>query len=232
MYKNLKKKVYLANCLLPKYSLVIFTWGNVSEIDDSRTHIVIKPSGVAYDELNDESMVVVDMDGNIIAGDNKPSSDTKTHIEIYKAFPEINSVVHTHSKWATIFSQSMMDVPVLGTTHADYFYGPIPCTRELSEQEIQGDYEKETGKVIIETYREREISPIENPGILVASHGPFAMGKSAEEAVNNAVILERICEMAWHNMILGTKENIPRVLLYKHFLRKHGSGAYYGQDKS
>jgi L-ribulose-5-phosphate 4-epimerase len=229
MLEELKKTVFDANLLLPHYGLVTFTWGNVSAIDRKAGLFVIKPSGVEYDKLKSEDMVVVDLSGKKVEGKLNPSSDTATHIELYKAFPNIGGVVHTHSRWATIFAQAGAGVPAFGTTHADYFYGEIPCTRKMTKQEIQGGYERETGTVIIETFAGK-IDPDTISAVLVHSHGPFAWGKDAVEAVHNAVVLEEVAMMAWHvRMLNAALPPMQNELLDKHFLRKHGPGAYYGQ---
>ena len=228
MLEELKKQVLAANLLLPKYNLVTFTWGNVSGIDRESGLVVIKPSGVSYDGMCLEDMVVVDLDGKVVEGKWKPSSDTPTHVELYKAFPNIGGVVHTHSRWATTFAQAGRAIPPLGTTHADYFYGPIPCTRRMTEQEIAGAYEKETGKVIIEAFE--GISADDVPGVVVHSHGPFAWGTDALNAVHNAVVMEEVAFMDWHAMILEPGlPDMQQCLLDKHYLRKHGKNAYYGQ---
>ena len=226
---TLKQKVLEANLLLPKYNLVTFTWGNVSQIDRDRQLVAIKPSGVSYESMTIEDIVIVDLEGNIIEGNFKPSSDTPTHLELYKAFPECGGIVHTHSKWATSFAQAGMPIPALGTTHADYFYGDIPCTRMMTDKEIKGEYEKETGLVIAETFR--EINPADIPGVLVYSHGPFAWGSDAENAVHNAVVLEQTAFMAYHAITLNKElGSMQQVLLDKHYQRKHGKNAYYGQS--
>lgn len=228
MLNELKKEVWEANLLLPKYDLVTFTWGNVSGVDRERGLVVIKPSGVPYDGMTPEDMVVVDLDGNVVEGKWKPSSDTPTHVELYKAFPECGGIVHTHSRWATTFAQAGMDIPAMGTTQADYFYGAIPCTRPMTEAEIRGAYEKETGRVIVETFRDRD--PAAVPGVVVFSHGPFAWGADAMEAVHNAVVMEEVAFMDWHAMILNPERGpMQPALLDKHYLRKHGKNAYYGQ---
>ena len=228
MLEELKKQVLAANLLLPKYNLVTFTWGNVSGIDRESGLVVIKPSGVSYDGMSLEDMVVVDLDGKVVEGKWKPSSDTPTHVELYKAFPNIGGVVHTHSRWATTFAQAGRAIPPLGTTHADYFYGPIPCTRRMTEQEIAGAYEKETGKVIIEAFA--GINADDVPGVVVHSHGPFAWGTDAFNAVHNAVVMEEVAFMDWHAMILEPGlPDMQQCLLDKHYLRKHGKNAYYGQ---
>jgi len=231
LLKELRKEVLEANLKLVEHKLVIFTWGNVSGIDRSKNLIVIKPSGVSYDKLDYTDMVILDLEGNIVEGKLKPSSDTPTHLILYKNFPNIGGVVHTHSEWATSFAQAGMGIPCYGTTHADYFYGEIPCTRKMREDEVKGDYEKETGKVIVECFRDK--NPDEIPGVLVHSHGPFAWGKNPNEAVHNAVVLEEIAKIAFRTRVLN-KEIIPieQYLLDKHFLRKHGKNAYYGQSKN
>lgn len=228
MLEELKKQVLEANLLLPKYGLITFTWGNVSGIDRESGLVVIKPSGVSYDGMTVEDMVVVDLEGNVVEGKWKPSSDTPTHVALYKAFPNIGGVVHTHSRWATTFAQAGMAIPPLGTTHADYFYGPIPCTRKMTEEEIAGAYEKETGKVIIEAFE--GINPDDVPGVVVYSHGPFAWGTDALNAVHNAVVMEEVAFMDWHAMTINPElGNMQQALLDKHYLRKHGKNAYYGQ---
>lgn len=230
MLEKLKELVCKANLELPKYGLVTFTWGNVSAIDKETGLVVIKPSGVEYDTMKPEDMVVVDLDGKVVEGKYKPSSDTPTHVALYKAFPSIGGIVHTHSRWATTFAQSKMGIPALGTTHGDYFYGEIPCTRLMTPEEINGEYEKETGNVIIETLRLKGINPSQVPAALVASHGPFAWGKDAMEAVHNAVVLEEVAFMAFHCLQLNKDtEPMQQELLDKHYLRKHGANAYYGQ---
>jgi L-ribulose-5-phosphate 4-epimerase len=233
MLENLKKQVFEANMLLPKHGLVTFTWGNVSGIDRATGYVVIKPSGVEYDVMKQEDMVVVDLEGTVIEGNLNPSSDTATHIELYKAFPNIGGVVHTHSRWATTFAQAGMGIPAFGTTHADYFYGEIPCTRKMTPEEIKGAYEKETGTVIIERFAEGGIEADDVPGVVVYSHGPFTWGKDAHNAVHNAVVLEEVAFMAWHNLSLSQGALVPmqQELLDKHYLRKHGKNAYYGQNK-
>ena len=228
MLEALKKTVCEANLMLKEHHLVIFTWGNVSAIDRETGLVVIKPSGVEYDSMKPSDMVVVDLDGNRIEGAYKSSSDTPTHIELYKAFPEIGGIVHAHSRWATVFAQAGWSIPALGTTHADYFYGAIPCTREMTSKEITGAYEKETGSVIVETFRGQ--NPMAVPGVLVHTHGPFAWGTDAGTAVHNAVVLEEVAFMAYHSLQLnGELSSMPQVLLDKHYLRKHGANAYYGQ---
>lgn len=233
---TLKKEVWKANLELPKHGLVTFTWGNVSGVDRKNDCMVIKPSGVSYDTMSAEDMVIVSLStGEVLEGTLNPSSDTPTHLALYRAFPDIGGVVHTHSRWATIFSQAKQGIPALGTTHADYFYGEVPCTRTMTPEEIAGAYEKETGTVIIETFQ--NISPTQMPGVLVASHGPFTWGSTPEEAVHNAVVLEEIAMMAWHTLGLMDRQDektqqtptMQAELLDKHFLRKHGEDAYYGQ---
>lgn len=231
MLEELKRQVYEANMALPKHGLVLFTWGNASAIDRENGLVVIKPSGMEYDKLSADSMVVLDLDGNKIEGDLNPSSDTDTHLELYRRFPNIGGVVHTHSTWATIWAQSGKSIPALGTTHADYFYGEIPCTRKMTKDEITGSYELTTGKVIVETFGNK--NHINIPSVLVNEHGPFSWGKDAFEAVHNAVVLEQIANMAWHTVALKTDHTpMQQTLLDKHFLRKHGENAYYGQKNT
>lgn len=230
MLNELKRQVLAANLSLPAYGLVTFTWGNVSAIDRQSGLVVIKPSGIAYEAMTLEDLVVVDLEGKVREGHRKPSSDTATHLALYRAFADIGGVVHTHSRNATIWAQAGQPIPALGTTHADYFYGDIPCTRPMSEAEIAGDYEGETGKVIIEAFNQAGRDPQQVPGVLVYSHGPFAWGKDAADAVHNAVVLEEVAIMA-----MATRQLAPAIapmqpeLLDKHFLRKHGKHAYYGQ---
>jgi len=227
MLENLKKRVLEANLSLVKHGLVIFTWGNVSGVDRELGLIVIKPSGVEYGALTAEKMSVVDFDGNLKEGLN-PSSDTPTHTELYKAFPGIGGIVHTHSRHATIFAQAGIGIPPLGTTHADYFYGEIPCTRKMTADEINGEYEKETGKVIIERFK--DINPSEIPAVLVHSHAPFTWGTTPEKAVENAAVLEETAYMAWNNLLQNPQINsIQSELSDRHYLRKHGENSYYGQ---
>lgn len=229
MLKKLKAQVYQANLMLPKHGLVTFTWGNVSGINRKNGLVVIKPSGIAYDDLQADDMVVVELEtGKIVAGSLKPSSDTATHLELYKAFPDIGGIVHTHSRWATTFAQAGRDIMALGTTHGDYFYGAIPCTRKMTKAEIEGEYEKETGTVIIETFRDQDPNAI--PAVVVHSHGPFAWGRDAMNAVHNAVVLEEVAFMNFHAMLLDPNiQPMQQELLDKHYLRKHGASAYYGQ---
>ena len=230
MLEALKQQVYEANMLLPKYNLVIFTWGNVSGIDRESKLMVIKPSGVEYDELKPEDMVVVSIEtGEKVEGRYKPSSDTDTHVVLYNTFPNIGGVVHTHSKWAVSYAQAGVPIRPLGTTHGDYFYGAIPCTRRMTEAEIKGKYELETGNVIAETFR--DLDPDAIPGVLVHSHGPFAWGTDAMNAVHNAVVMEEVAFMDWHAMVINPNSGpMQQTLLDKHYLRKHGANAYYGQD--
>ena len=232
MLSELKEKVFKANLKLPKYGLVTFTWGNVSGIDREKGLVVIKPSGIEYDEMTADDMVVVDLkDGNIIEGKWNPSSDTPTHLALYRAFPEIGGVVHTHSRWATSFAQAGRGIPSYGTTHGDYFYGEIPCTRKMTAQEINGEYELETGNVIVETFEKKAYKDI--PAVLVHSHGPFTWGTDPNNAVHNAVVLEELAFMALHTEMLKPDiSNMQQELLDKHYLRKHGANAYYGQTNT
>ncbi|WP_077624536.1 L-ribulose-5-phosphate 4-epimerase [Sediminibacillus massiliensis] len=228
MLENLKKEVLEANQALPEHGLVTFTWGNVSGYDGESQLMVIKPSGVAYEDLTEKDMVVVDLDGNVVEGNLRPSSDTPTHLVLYKKFPGIGGVVHTHSSWATTWAQAGQSIPALGTTHGDYYYGTIPCTRKMTDQEIQQDYELETGNVIVETFE--TISPNQVPGVLVHSHAPFNWGKNPKDAVHNAVVLEEVAKMAYHTFQLNPETpDMEQALLDKHYLRKHGVNAYYGQ---
>lgn len=228
MLEELKRQVYEANMELPRRGLITYTWGNVSGIDREKGLFVIKPSGVDYDALKPEDMVVVDLEGNKVEGEYNPSSDTPTHLELYKAFPEVGGIVHTHSPWATSWAQAGRSIPCYGTTHADYFYGEIPCARSLTREEIQGAYEQNTGFVIIETFRGK--NPVHVPGVLCSNHGPFTWGKDAAEAVHNAVVLEEVAKMAYRTEHLAHEAApAPQVLQDKHFMRKHGPNAYYGQ---
>jgi L-ribulose-5-phosphate 4-epimerase len=227
MLKELKKKVYRANMELMESGLVVYTWGNASGIDRKKGLVVIKPSGVSYKKLKPEDMVVIDLDGKRVEGSLNPSSDTPTHLVLYKHFDSIGGIVHTHSEWATSWAQAGRAIPPFGTTHADYFYGEIPCTRKLSKKETEEDYEKNTGLVIVETFRETDHNEI--PGVLVKNHGPFSWGSNAGEAVHNAVVMEEVAKMAFRTLVLGCDEPADKYLLDKHYLRKHGNDAYYGQ---
>lgn len=232
MYNLLKERVLEANLLLPKHHLITFTWGNVSEIDRELGVIAIKPSGVDYENMSSKDIVIVDLEGNIVDGNLKPSSDLMTHLELYKSFKDIGGVVHTHSRNATSFAQAGRDIVALGTTQADYFYGNVPCTRQMTPAEISKDYELNTGKVIVETFVEREINPNDVPGCLVYSHGPFVWGTDCFNAVHNAVVLEEVALMNMNTERLNPSiERMQQELLDKHYLRKHGANAYYGQGK-
>ena len=230
MFTSLKERVLAANLLLPRYQLVTFTWGNVSEIDRQKGVIAIKPSGVAYDDMKVDDIVIVDLDGIKVEGHLNPSSDTDTHLELYKAFAQIGGIIHTHSRNATIWSQAGLDIPALGTTHADYFYGDIPCTRLLTPTEITNNYELNTGKVIIEEFNKRNIDFMAIPSVLVSGHGPFGWGKNADDAVHNAVVLEEVAAMALATRNLNVDIKMQQELLDKHYYRKHGKNAYYGQS--
>lgn len=228
MLEELKQKVYEANMLLPKYSLVTFTWGNVSEIDRETGYFVIKPSGVEYEKMTKDDMVVMDLNGNKIEGKLKPSSDTATHIELYKAFPNIGGIVHTHSSWATSWAQAGRSIPCYGTTHADYMYGEIPCARVLSDEEIENDYEKNTGLVIVETFK--NLDYVAMPAVLCTNHGPFSWGKDAFDAVHNSVVLEEVAKMASRTERLNPDVKPAKQKIQdKHYFRKHGANSYYGQ---
>jgi len=230
MLEQLKEQVCKANLLLPKYGLVTFTWGNVSAIDREKELFVIKPSGVSYEDMQPEDMVVVDLEGRVVEGRYRPSSDTPTHLALYRAFQGIGGIVHTHSRWATTFAQAGRAIPAMGTTQGDYFYGDIPCTRLMTPAEIAGEYEKETGTVIIEAFS--GLDPVAIPGVLVHSHGPFAWGKDAFDAVHNAVVMEEVAFMDWHALMLEPGAGrMQQELLDKHYLRKHGRNAYYGQSE-
>ena len=230
MDKQMKEAVLQANLMLKELGLVIFTWGNVSAIDHSSNEVVIKPSGVPYETMGIDDLVVVNLEGEVLEGEYNPSSDLPTHLELYRQFPECKGVVHTHSRQAVAWAQAGADLPAFGTTHADYFYGPIPCTRKLTKAEIQGAYERETGQVIVETFIKRQIKPMTVPGVLVHGHGPFTWGTSAMDAVHNMVVLEEVAEMASASLMINPGlEAIEQELLDKHYLRKHGEEAYYGQ---
>ena len=228
MLDQLKQEVYEANMLLPAHGLVTFTWGNASAVDRENGLVVIKPSGVDYAAMMPEDMVVVDLDGRQVDGKLRPSSDTPTHLELYRRFAGIGGIVHTHSRWATIWAQAGRGIPAYGTTHGDYFYGTVPCTRRMTPEEIDGAYEHNTGVVIAEAFS--GLDPVQMPGVLVNSHGPFTWGQDAKAAVHNAVVLEETAMMAYYTEALGNRSPMQQVLLDKHFLRKHGKNAYYGQD--
>ena len=227
MLEELKKTVCEANLELVKQGLVIYTWGNVSAIDRSSGLVVIKPSGVSYDSMKPSDMVVVDLEGRVVDGDLNPSSDTPTHLELYRSFPGIGGVVHTHSTYATSWAQAGLDIEPLGTTHADYFHGSIPCTADLTDAQIEGEYELETGRVIVSRFE--GLNPVHTPAVLVKNHGPFAWGKDAAEAVYHAKVLEEVARMAWITRSLNPAAAAGPALVRKHFLRKHGPNAYYGQ---
>lgn len=229
MLENLKKTVFHANLDLVKHGLVIFTWGNVSGIDRENGLIVIKPSGVSYETMKAEDMVVIDLNGKVIEGNLSPSSDTPTHIALYKAFPEIGGIVHTHSTYATAWAQAGKDIPNIGTTHADYFHNSIPCTNDMTEAQVKGEYELETGNVIIQKFK--DLNAVHTPGVLVKNHGPFAWGKDANEAVYNAVVIEQVAKMAYISLNINPNLTMNPFLIEKHFSRKHGPNAYYGQKK-
>ncbi|MDD6836346.1 MAG: L-ribulose-5-phosphate 4-epimerase [bacterium] len=227
MVEALKEKVFQANLDLVKHGLVIFTWGNVSGIDREQGLVVIKPSGVSYDTMKVDDMVVLDLEGHVVEGKLKPSSDTPTHLVLYRAFPEIGGVVHTHSTYATAWAQAGCDIPNIGTTHADYFSEAIPCTRQMTQAEVEGDYEAETGNVIVERFQ--QINPVHVPGVLVENHGPFSWGKDANDAVHNAVVMEQLAKMAFIAYNINPQLSMNPHLITKHFNRKHGPNAYYGQ---
>jgi L-ribulose-5-phosphate 4-epimerase len=230
MYEYLREPVYAANMALQGHGLVVFTWGNVSGIDRGRGVIAIKPSGVSYEDLTPENIVIVDLNGRVVEGNLRPSSDTPTHLELYRNFEGIGGVCHTHSRYATMWAQAEEGIPCFGTTHADYFYGPVPVTDRLTRAEIDEQYEQNTGMVIVRRFH--NLDPLQMPAVLVANHGPFTWGKDAAEAVENAVVLEEVARMAYGTVALNWHQNaIPRALLDKHYLRKHGSNAYYGQGK-
>jgi L-ribulose-5-phosphate 4-epimerase len=228
MLEKLKQGVLEANLALVSHDLVVLTWGNVSERDPETGHIVIKPSGVPYEQLKAEQMVVLDPNGKQVEGDLKPSSDAPTHLELYRNFSSIGGIVHTHSPWATSWAQAGKIIPVYGTTHADYFFGSIPCTRVLTQEEVEGDYEVNTGRVIVEAFK--QMDPQSMPGVLVQGHGPFTWGKDAADALHHAVVLEEVAKMAFRTEVLGNKKPLAQYLLDKHHARKHGKDAYYGQD--
>jgi L-ribulose-5-phosphate 4-epimerase len=228
MLRKLKEEVLKANLDLVKHGLVIFTWGNVSGIDREKGLVVIKPSGVEYDKMKAGDMVVVDLEGNIVEGSLKPSSDTPTHLILYQNFSSVGGIVHTHSEWATSWAQAGKAIPAYGTTHADYFYGEIPCTRKLTDKEVSEAYEKNTGLVIIEKFRSIDYKSM--PGVLIAGHAPFTWGKDPGEAVHNAVVLEEVAKMAFRTQVLGNHSPVDQYLLDKHYQRKHGKNAYYGQS--
>ena len=233
MLEELKALVCKANLELPKYGLVTFTWGNVSGIDREKGLVVIKPSGVEYDEMKPEHMVVVDLSGKVVEGNLRPSSDTDTHVVLYRAFPALGGIVHTHSRWAVSFAQAGRDIPAMGTTQGDYFYGEIPCTRRMTPEEIGGSYELETGNVIVETFEKRGIDPAQVPGVVVQNHGPFAWGTDPMNAVHNAVVMEEVAFMDYHALQLNPQAGrMQQELLDKHYLRKHGKNAYYGQSSA
>lgn len=227
MLEQLKLTVYQANLDLVKHGLVIFTWGNASAIDRGQGLVVIKPSGVSYDEMKPEHMVVVDLEGNVIEGDLKPSSDTPTHLELYKSFFNIGGVVHTHSTYATAWAQAGIDLPNIGTTHADYFSTDIPCTDDMTQEQVEGEYEKDTGTVIVERFQ--SLNPDHTPGVLVKNHGPFSWGRDVNDAVHNAVVMEQVAKMASVSYSVNPALTMNPHLIKKHFFRKHGPGAYYGQ---
>lgn len=229
MLELLKEQVFKANLDLVKHNLVIFTWGNVSGIDRETGLVVIKPSGVSYDTMTVDDMVVVDLDGNVVEGNLRPSSDTPTHLELYRSFPDIGGVVHTHSTYATAWAQAGIDLPSIGTTHADYFHDAVPCTPDMTREEVQGDYELETGRVIVRRFE--GLNPVHTPGVLVKNHGPFTWGKTPDEAVHNAVVLEQVARMAFIAYQVNPSLTMNPLLIEKHFNRKHGPGAYYGQAK-
>lgn len=230
MLEDMKERVCKANCMLPKVGLVTLTWGNVSEIDRDRGLVVIKPSGVEYEEMTPDHMVVVDLDGNVVEGELRPSSDTPTHLVVYRNFPEIGGIVHTHSTHATAWAQANHDIPAFGTTHGDYMYGDIPCTRRMTAEEIRGEYEKETGNVIVSEFKKRNLTTQEMPCVLVSNHGPFTWGKDGIDAVHQAIVLEEVAKMALlTKQIDKNVHKMQQELADKHYFRKHGVDAYYGQ---
>ena len=228
MLEQMKEQVLQANLDLVKHGLVVFTWGNASGIDRENGFVVIKPSGIPYNKMKPKDRVVLNLYGQVVEGDFKPSSDAPTHLVLYRQFENIGAVVHTHSEWATSWAQAGYDIPALGTTHADYFYGDIPCTRKMTQDEIEGKYEQETGKVIVSRFK--NLNPDEIPGMLVNNHGPFSWGTDPENAVHNAVVLEEIAKMAFRTLVINPDAEMGKALLDKHFLRKHGKNAYYGQE--
>jgi L-ribulose-5-phosphate 4-epimerase len=230
MLERLKQRVLEANLALVSHQLVLFTWGNASERDPGSGNIVIKPSGISYDQMRAEHMVVLDASGRQLEGDLKPSSDAATHLELYRNFPKTGGVVHTHSTWATSWAQAGKPIPVYGTTHADYFYGAVPCSRALTRQEVEGDYERNTGRVIVEAFEQLDDTSM--PGVLVHGHGPFTWGEDVMEAVHHAVVLEEVAQMAFRTELLGNQKPLEQYLLDRHYNRKHGKGAYYGQDNN
>jgi L-ribulose-5-phosphate 4-epimerase len=229
MLEKVKERVLEANLALVRHNLVVFTWGNASERDPETGFVVIKPSGVPYEEMSADQMVVLDMEGKQLEGDLKPSSDAPTHLELYRSFEGIGGVVHTHSQWATSWAQAGRPIPVYGTTHADYFYGAVPCSRPLTREEVEGDYELNTGRVIVETLKPLDSSSM--PGVLVHGHAPFTWGKDGLEAVHHAVVLEELAKMAFRTELLGKHRPLEQYLLDRHYRRKHGKDAYYGQKK-
>lgn len=233
MLEQLKEQVFIANLKLKEYNLITLTWGNASAISADRKYVIIKPSGVDYDKMTADMMVVTDLDGNVVEGNLNPSSDLDTHLELYRNFPEIKSIVHTHSRWATATAQAERDIPCYGTTHADNFYGTIPLTRHLTKEEINGCYELNTGKVIVETFKNKGINPMQIPAVLVCKHGPFAWGENTIKSVENALVMEECAYMAYIAKVLtdNTVQPAPQELLDKHYNRKHGKNAYYGQRK-
>ena len=232
MLKSLREAVYEANMELPRRGLVTYTWGNVSAVERAAGLMVIKPSGVEYEDLSPDKLVVLDLDGRRVEGSLNPSSDTRTHLELYRAFPEIGGIVHTHSAHAVAWAQAGRDIPCFGTTHADYFYGPVPCARALSPEEVEDDYEGSTGRVIVETFRERGLNPVHVPGVICRSHGPFTWGRDAAQAVYHAAVLEEVAKMAIFTVQINPEAlPAPQHVLDKHFMRKHGPNAYYGQKK-
>ncbi|MCU0918005.1 MAG: L-ribulose-5-phosphate 4-epimerase [Planctomycetes bacterium] len=231
MYEELKQQVYDANLALQQHGLVVFTWGNVSGLDRNRGVMAIKPSGVSYDDLTPEDIVLVDLQGHIVAGDLRPSSDTPTHLELYRSFPGLGGICHTHSLYATMWAQAQRPIPCFGTTHADHFYGPVPVTDALTCGEIDGPYEENTGKLIVRRFA--GLDPLQMPAVLVANHGPFTWGRGPDQAVENAVVLEQVAQMAYGTLAINHGQNaILQALLDRHYLRKHGPGAYYGQKKT